>query len=178
MQKLRVTFYLGQNEGLSSRGSLLRNRLRGGWGGQDGFALEGRSQGWKIAEHQVSPVKGCSMSLGRCKGLGSLKSLLRCAPQLCRPASRVSQPGLPLGSLLGVAAVRWLLGGRYSFPAGVLLGLWLTPEVAALAAVTSFVLFVCGKGEGGGHAARAFSQKCLGSPEGYCQARGADLEGF
>lgn len=115
---------------------------------------------------------------GKVQGSGLAEIFASMCTSALQTRVRVSQPGLPLGSLLGVAVVRWLLGGRYSFPAGVLLGLWLTPEVAALAAVTSFVLFVCGKGEGGGHAARAFSQKCLGSPEGYCQARGADLEGF
>ena len=79
--------------------------------------------------------------MGRCKGLGSLKSSLWSAPQpsgACVFTSWVS-------SLWGVAAVWWLLDGRYSFlpesPQGLRAH---AGRLQSLMTVTSFVYW-CGR---------------------------------
>ena len=94
-----------------------------------------------IKENQTSQVKEFSafLYMGRCKSLGSLKLFLWYASQLSGASILCfSHPELPWGSPKGVAAVWWLLDGRYSFlpefPQG-------SPSVVAhlLMTVTSFV---------------------------------------
>ena len=52
--------------------------------------------------------------MGRWQSLGSLKAFLWNAPQLCGGYPVFSHPELPWDSLWAVAAVWWLLDGRYS----------------------------------------------------------------
>ena len=83
--------------------------------------------------------------MGRYKSLGSLNLFLSYAPQLSGASSLcLSHPELPWGSPQGVAAVLWLLDGRYS-PSWVAWGLTNSHWRAIITDDCDILIYWCGR---------------------------------